>query len=419
MFPPPGFTSTVVTTPAGHVAALTSTIPSLATGTATTTSALMAVGEMSSHPLSTTWVAATATVMSSIAASATTVASSEGAHAGESQGECKLLGPFALFVQGGLGLLAMLSLVWKRHRERPRRPLKVWAFDVSKQVVGSLLVHVANLLMSMLSAGQFSVHPKVAAATGRSDDSTHHVYQPNPCSFYLLNLAIDTTLGIPVLIFLLRITTKLCLLTPFGQPAESIQSGNYGRPPKTWWWFKQSIIYFLGLLGMKICVYFIFALLPWISRIGDWALRWTEGNEMIQVFFVMLLFPVIMNALQYYIIDSFIKDQTPSDHEPIPSVDENASDDDGEHHAPETDVDPTMPSTTARDAATKEGSTTIAAGTRDDYDPDADAEDSPTVYGSGSRDEQGPLLSSEATTVTQKNISSSSSRESSIKDGRR
>ena len=38
---------------------------------------------------------------------------------------------------------------------------------------------------------------------------------------------------------------------------------------------------------------------------------------MVQVFFVMLFFPVVMNALQYYIIDSFIKDQKPSDHDPI------------------------------------------------------------------------------------------------------
>ena len=36
---------------------------------------------------------------------------------------------------------------------------------------------------------------------------------------------------------------------------------------------------------------------------------------MVQVFFVMLFFPVVMNALQYYIIDSFIKDQKPSGHD--------------------------------------------------------------------------------------------------------
>lgn len=49
---------------------------------------------------------------------------------------------------------------------------------------------------------------------------------------------------------------------------------------------------------------------------------------MVQVFFVMLFFPLVMNALQYYIIDSFIKDQKPSDHVPIPSEDEDDSDHD-------------------------------------------------------------------------------------------
>lgn len=100
--------------------------------------------------------------------------------------------------------------------------------------------------------------------------------------------------------------------TPLGQPPESIQSGNYGRPPNAWWWLKQSILYFCGLFGMKICVLIIFLTLPWISRVGDWALRWTDGNEQLQIIFVMMLFPLIMNALQYYIIDSFIKDQTVS-----------------------------------------------------------------------------------------------------------
>lgn len=95
--------------------------------------------------------------------------------------------------------------------------------------------------------------------------------------------------------------------TPLGQPPESIQSGNYGTPPNAWWWLKQSFIYFCGLFGMKFCVLILFLMMPWISRVGDWALRWTEGDEKVQIVFVMMLFPLIMNALQYYIIDSFIK----------------------------------------------------------------------------------------------------------------
>lgn len=107
-------------------------------------------------------------------------------------GECRLLGPFAILVQGALGILALSALVYKRWRERPQRPLKIWFFDVSKQVVGSVLVHVANLLMSMLSSGQFSmkIGPEIVAS--RSVDETEQ-YAPNPCSFYLLNLAIDVS----------------------------------------------------------------------------------------------------------------------------------------------------------------------------------------------------------------------------------
>lgn len=117
----------------------------------------------------------------------TTLAAAGSKHGPEhdrGSGECELLGPFALLVQGALGIMALSSLVWKRYHERPQRPLKVWGFDVSKQVVGSVLLHIANLLMSMLSAGKFDVTPKVTEGAGKQ-------YQPNPCSFYLLNLAID------------------------------------------------------------------------------------------------------------------------------------------------------------------------------------------------------------------------------------
>jgi len=94
-------------------------------------------------------------------------------------GECQLLGPFSLVVQAALGALALLSLVYKRWKERPQRPVKIWAFDVSKQVFGSAMLHLANLLMSMFSAGHFEIT---------------RAYQPNPCSFYLLNLGIDVSI---------------------------------------------------------------------------------------------------------------------------------------------------------------------------------------------------------------------------------
>lgn len=112
----------------------------------------------------------------------------------ESTGECRLLGSFALLVQLALGGLALLSLVFKRWRERPQRPVKIWFFDVSKQVFGSVLVHAANVFMSMLTSGrvEFQSQPVGAVSVQRMLlRRAEEEYRPNPCSFYLLNLAID------------------------------------------------------------------------------------------------------------------------------------------------------------------------------------------------------------------------------------
>lgn len=118
----------------------------------------------------------------------------------------------------------------------------------------------------------------------------------------------QTTIGIPVLYVLLKVLHKLVSRTPLANPPESIESGNYGSPPHVTWYFKQLIVYFIGLIGMKLFVYFLFAALPWLPWVGDWALRWTEGNEALQIAFAMFAFPLAMNAVQYWIIDSFIKD---------------------------------------------------------------------------------------------------------------
>lgn len=255
-------------------------------------------------------------------------------------GRCELLGPFALFVQAALGALAMLVLFWKRAREHPQRPLLIWFMDVSKQVLGSVLVHIANLLLSMLSSGTFTTEPSPTSlavvantlhrrrppgpppAGGPPPPGDDDQYHSNPCSFYLLNLAIDTTIGVVFLVYTLRLLHKTLEKCPIPGFRTGITSGYYGDPPKWTWWVKQSSIYFAGLMIMKFFVWVLFALFPWLGRVGDFLLSWTEGNKKVQVFFVMFFFPLVMNAFQYYVIDSYIKAKEPSlshhfTHEPI------------------------------------------------------------------------------------------------------
>ncbi|KAI1128878.1 vacuolar membrane protein-domain-containing protein [Nemania abortiva] len=378
-----------------------------ASAVATSTAASMVVDPSSLPSAMTSLLAVVAaTTTSAIASAATSVAQVDHENGGGAdgpggggEGECSLLGPFALLVQLALGGLALLSLVYKRWRERPQRPVKIWFFDVSKQVFGSVLVHMANIFMSMLTSGRFSVDlgPPTVQTAARMLRREDIPYVPNPCSFYLLNLAIDTTIGIPILILLLRVITGLVAYTPLGKPNESIQSGNYGSPPNAWWWLKQSIIYFCGLFGMKICVLLIFLILPWISRVGDWALGWTEGNERLQIFFVMMLFPLIMNAVQYYIIDSFIKKKEMG-HERISQEDVDDRDpfddsfgddsDDGSMSDESNESVRMSRSTSFTNTQKKSGKNA-----REEYDPDLDGQ---TVVGSSkSQEERGKLLPTE------------------------
>lgn len=176
-------------------------IPFTADVSAAVTSAATVVVDPSSLPSDlASLVAAVTATTSAIAAAATSAAVADHGNSsgvmGGGEGECRLLGPFALFVQLALGGLALLSLVYKRWRERPQRPLKIWFFDVSKQVFGSVLLHIANIFMSMLTSGRFSMEldPAGVQAVARLLRRDDEPYLPNPCSFYLLNLAIDVSL---------------------------------------------------------------------------------------------------------------------------------------------------------------------------------------------------------------------------------
>ena len=175
----------------GDLPSLSTSYPSASQYGFYTFSAIKTTNAMTVPTATTDILSSTATALFSAFSTPSPTPISPGG-SGEDEGECALLGPFAIFVQAALGALALLSLVYKRWRERPQRPLKIWAFDASKQVVGSMLLHLANLLMSELSSGQLDVKAVVAqVAQGSGNQSA------NPCSFYLLNLAIDVSILSP------------------------------------------------------------------------------------------------------------------------------------------------------------------------------------------------------------------------------
>ncbi|GAA6003575.1 hypothetical protein JCM10207_000395 [Rhodosporidiobolus poonsookiae] len=199
--------------------------------------------------------------------------------------QCRLLGPFALIIQAVMGAVVLGSLVVKRMREKPRRKWKIWLGDVGKQVVGQAFVHASNVAISDL------------IATHRSD---------NPCSLYALNILIDTTLGVLLLYYFLRLSTHM--MHRF-QPLY--QTGFYGQPFSLALWGEQAAVYVACLAAMKVVVLAFFWILPGMEDAMTWALSWLTSDEA-QVFVVMLVLPLIMNLFQFLMVDSILKLKDPS-----------------------------------------------------------------------------------------------------------
>lgn len=146
---------------------------------------------------------------------------------------------------------------------------------------------------------------------------------------------------------------------------------------------------------MKLIVLAIFLTMPWISKVGDWALSWTDGNEKLQIAFVMMIFPLIMNVMQYYIIDSFIKKRD-AEHERLPSEDpdeERRGYGDDDDFDIRSSVDDTPSDTESESEQVKVQP--VVKGAEDEYDPDVDGH-TPAVTGSSSnRSHPGKVVSPE------------------------
>ncbi|KAF7726869.1 hypothetical protein EC973_008376 [Apophysomyces ossiformis] len=201
---------------------------------------------------------------------------------------CKLLDGFAIIVQIALASTALLTLVYKRYRERPQRPVPIWALDVSKQFFGAAVIHFLNLGVSYLA--------------GRPIDGP----RTNLCVWYFLNVALDTTVGVAILWAWLHALQWILERLGF----RYVRTGYYGPPPLRrrlgpWAW--QTLIFIAAESLMKLCVYGMFRTMPFLFALGEWVLRWTKDNYRYQVIFVMLIFPLTMNMFQFWIVDTIVK----------------------------------------------------------------------------------------------------------------
>ena len=168
-----------------------------------------------------------------------------------------------------------------------------------------MLAHIIFLMFSSI--------PRLVSLFGYSD-STGVVTQLDPK-------------GVGTIYLVLQSSTWL-LSKKFG--IKGLKTGQYGNPPSVTYWVRQAAVYIFALAAMKLLVVALFAFWPGISAVGDWLLGWTtlwgHGDSVEVILYVdffvlrahlsrnfssvMGVFPMIMNIVQFWLIDSIVKAST-------------------------------------------------------------------------------------------------------------
>ena len=156
--------------------------------------------------------------------------------------------------------------------------------DSSKQVFSSGFMHVFNLAAAVMVG---SIH---------SDTDS--------CVWYFLNMLIDVFLGTAIC-FLLLLGTEQCVKY---SPKLHFTSGFYGNPPSWKTWLYQISVWLLIVLVMKttiIGVVMIFRIpLTWA---GEAMLSPVLPFPELELLFVMIIVPLVVNSFTFWVTDSFLK----------------------------------------------------------------------------------------------------------------
>ncbi|TMW61270.1 hypothetical protein Poli38472_013733 [Pythium oligandrum] len=207
-------------------------------------------------------------------------------------------------VQLALGFVALSSLYCKWHFETPRRPAKIWFMDAMKQGTSALMIHVLNIF-SAIATANFSAQPSDA----------------DECAFYFMNVVIDTTLGVYIAYLLLNVVTAFAMRRNWPSLKHP---GRYGDPPSLRVW----TIQLLSWMGVLVVMKAIVAIAIYIFRtplgfMGSLLFYPVHNHPKVELLIVMIGCPLVMNMVQFWIQDSFLKDH--GDREALPLLNKPVS----------------------------------------------------------------------------------------------
>ena len=210
-----------------------------------------------------------------------------------SESKCEMFGGFGFLIQAILGAAAFSILIVKRYVETPRRPWKIWFYDVAKQIISSLVLHLFNLIIS-------------AVLSNDENDA-------DACVWYFVTVTLDCTLGAFLsYIFMWLVdgivsSSELEILKT-GLYYEEYMEGNKKCYKLKWkkygaqlgvWLVITLIVKLILLIMLKICKLFL-------VNLGGFFLS-PFSNAKVRLVMVMIIFPVILNALYFWVVDNILK----------------------------------------------------------------------------------------------------------------
>eukprot|EP00210_Caulerpa_lentillifera_P007431 g7102.t1 len=221
--------------------------------------------------------------------------------------ECRLLnGRVAIAAQMTLAACILASLLYKRHREKPKRPLNIWLLDVSKQGFSATTCHIINMTFAL-------------AASRREQDNSQT--GASECSWYFVQFNFDNTMGVTLTILLHSAIVTMAELYVARSPMKDStdqrlsimeiisQCGSYGTPPNMIRWFVQVIEWICSVVvARSITGGFVILLANvLLTPLAEFVDEMFGGYHVLHLYFILVVYPMCCSTTVAWILDGLLK----------------------------------------------------------------------------------------------------------------
>jgi hypothetical protein len=159
--------------------------------------------------------------------------------------------------------------------------------------IGASLGHFSNIFLSVIIAN---------ALQSQSGDQ---------CLWYCLTYIVDSTFGILWNLICLQIFELIMIQFP--SLFVIFNFGNYGTPPKLYIFFPQLLVWLLIVIsGKLIIIMVIYQFIFPINAVMNYVFHEILGvssHPQLELVLVMVIIPGTLNVIQFWVTDTFLKQQ--------------------------------------------------------------------------------------------------------------